>query len=276
MKHLVWSMVLVAACGGDDGDNPDAPPGDDAPAIDAADDPDAAGDPDASPVSREGVVIVAEQIQGKEIGGTVGVTLSTGALFGGPATTAGDCLFYAAPDESGHSAGVVTIAGLNDDDLTATPDSDTPPVDYELDVGEPPGDIFNDGATLTITAAGAEVPAFTGEVVVPAGLAGVGLPGVISRSAPLEVTWTASDADEMWFWIGGFDGKNIDLIWCRSPDDGSVTVPAATIDLFDETITAAFTIVWRTNQTPVIAGAWGIDLIAAHAVGGNELVEVTD
>lgn len=265
MKQLAGVLVaaVIAACGGgDDADSPDAPP---------ADDPDAALD--AAPIERDGIVIVSEQIQGDGSTTNVQVTMSEGALFGGANATAGDCAFYPQADDTGVSAGVITVTGTTAP-ITATPGGAPPAVSY--DAGELPDDLFEDGATLTITAAGADVPAFTGSVVAPAALAGVALPTEVSRAAPPTITWTAGAADEMWIWMLGLGGGGHPrLLWCRVPDSGSYAVPADAVALLPTAVTQGIVVLWRTGATPVTAGAWTVELVATHAVG-TQLIQFVD
>jgi len=247
-------LVLAAGCGSvssnpDAADTADAPPASDAAAL------------DAEAFANEGIVVIAEQTDPSGTSSTVSVSMADGALFGGPAASAGGCGFYDMPSEAGESAGVVTIAGTLVD-VIATPDAMVP-VNYGT--GTLPTDLFTPGSTLTVTAAGATVPAFTGSVIAPAALAGVALPTAISRAAPPTLRWTAGAGDEMWSWVLGISMGGVSLVWCRMPDTGTFAIPTAALGLIPTTVTSALVILWRTNVTPVRAGAWSVALTAAEA-----------
>jgi hypothetical protein len=261
MKRLscVFLMV-VAACGGSDPDNPDASATPDATRVDAA-------PPDAEPIPMEGIVIIAEQQLGKDASSTVDVTINEGALLGGPMTTSGDCGFYALTAPPTLSAGVLTVTGTSVE-VTATPDGTTPPVQYDTTPEDLPLNLFDQNATLTVAADGATVPAFSGTVVTPGDLLNVTLPGSFSRAAPPTITWTAGGADEIWVWMIAIPSG---ILWCRTEDTGSYTVPTAAAALIPNSAAQGLALLWRTNATPVRAGAWDIAITAATAQGTDTI-----
>jgi hypothetical protein len=267
MRTLAAVTILLFGCsGGSDNPRQDAATGDatqaDAPQHDAT--------IDASPGNPEGMVMVSEDVDsdGNESGDAT-VSIYAGTMFGPPTAQVGGCKIYNDPSETTLSAGVVTVTGTTTA-LTLTPDGSTPPVEYTSNP-EPPDNLFNPGATISISAAGAVVPAFSGSVTAPAKLAGVTLPQTISRSTDTNVTWNAGSAGGAWVWVFGADSafNAFGLIWCRTTDSGSYAIPAAAVAMFPSQFTFGFTLLVRANESPVTAGAWTINLTAADVAMGD-------
>jgi hypothetical protein len=154
-----------------------------------------------------------------------------------------------------------------------TPDSSTPPVTYTPTPDPPPANLFTAGATLSIAAVGDTVPTFSGTVTAPAKLAGVVLPTTLSRSADTPVTWTAGSDEGAWVWALGIDPSSggIGLVWCRTADDGSYSIPAAAVAMLPSNFTLGLAILWRVNDTAVDAGGYTIQLTAADAAGSDAI-----
>jgi hypothetical protein len=261
---MMTGLFALAACSGG-ADNPDAAIGD---AIRADAPTDAA--PDTSAGNREGMVIVIESANSDgDSDGDVEVTIYDGSIFGTPMAQVGGCTIYQDPSETTLSAGVVTVTGTKTA-LTLTPDGSSPPVTY-TSVPAPPDDLFDPGDTISISAAGAAVPAFSGTVTAPAKLANVTIPQTISRSTDTNVTWNAGSASVAWVWVFGTNatGDAFGLIWCRTTDSGSYAVPASAVAMFPSQFVVGGAILIRANETPVTAGAWTIRITAADAVAGG-------
>lgn len=266
-------MVLsLAACGdggggGGGGGMIDASTQSDSTMADAA-------PPDGPTGPRQGIVIVSEADLLGETDASADVVLANGRLFGTPATTVGDCdVYLAEPDEVSHSAGVISITGTTEP-LTLTPDGSTPPVNYGAMPDPLPTDLFATGATLTFSAAGGEVPAFSGTVTAPGPIAGAAFPATVSRSTASTVTWTAGTAEGAWVWLLGFDemGGGEALLFCRTADDGSFDIPPAAVAMFPAAYTVGLTLLWRVNDTEVTAGVWDVALTAATATGAETAI----
>lgn len=281
--RIAWLLVLfVTSCGGSTS-SADAAidlgvPSDGAEAIDAAS-PDAetadAAQTDATVGSSEGIVLIGWAYLLGEAQGLAEATLSPGALLGGPIATAGGCDIYIAPVEEGLTAGNIAITGANFL-RTLLPSGTSPFVDYSPNLPAP-ADFVTPGQTITATAAGgADIPAFTGSVVVPANVAGFTPPAVIDLSSPPTITWTASTADEMWAWIQSFDESLEDsrLIWCRVPDTGTFTFPSAATSMIPASHSGGFVVLFRTNFTEVTAGPASIAITALVGQGNTEFVSI--
>jgi hypothetical protein len=171
MKKL-FALLLLAACGDDPATKVDAGAQPDTLPADAA--------VDADTRVREGIVVLAE-IRGADENTTASAILADGPVFGTPIASAGGCDVYADPDETGVSAGNISITGTTEP-ITLAPNTATP-VEYDP-VAALPDDLFTPGATLTVAAAGATVPAFNATVTAPALLENPVVPATISRATP--------------------------------------------------------------------------------------------
>ena len=258
--NKLFAVMLVAACGDDPVAKVDAGGQPDTPPADAA--------VDADTRAREGIVILAE-IRGADEDVTAAAILADGPVFGTPIASGGGCDVYADPEETGFSAGNISITGTTEA-ITLEP-STTTPVEYRP--ADPlPDDLFAPGATLTVAAAGATVPAFNATVTAPALLENPVVPATISRATPPSITWTAGTADEMWIWILPLVGNGSNVIWCRAPDNGSFALTTAITALIPAQATAGFVFLWRTNTTEATAGNWTVDVTAGD-VFGTDAVE---
>jgi hypothetical protein len=276
-------VVLVAACGGADpvvdASLDDAALPADARLLDVELSPDAtppdASAPDAQPEPGHGIVLVGEGDFLDTPQALLEATLSPGHLLGEPLATVGECKLYGEPADAGLSAGTITIAGANVP-ATLVPSGVSPSVDYEATTFLPE-DFVMPGQTITVTAAGgADLPAFSGSVVVPPALAGFVSPTTIDRSAPPTITWTASTGDEMWVWIQTLDDGFGDsrLLWCRMPDSGSYAFPAAATSMIPPTHTTGIVFLFRTNFTEVTAGSATIAITSLLALSSPGFVDI--
>jgi hypothetical protein len=211
-------------------------------------------------------MVILGELRGADDEITAAATFSDGPLFGDPMTSAGGCDYYIAPSEAGVSAGTVTITGTLAG-LTLLPSS-TPPINY-MPANPLPADLFEAGATLSISAAGATVPAFSGTVEAPAVIGSPILPASLSRANGPTITWNAGQADEMWLWILPIIGNTTHLVWCRMPDNGSYTVSAPAMALIPAAASNGLVFLFRANATPVTAGNWTVSLTATDAFGSD-------
>lgn len=165
----------------------------------------------------------------------------------------GRCALYADGPVVGLSAGTITITGTTQP-MTLHPDGSSGHVHYEhaSDLPEPP---FSEGATLTIAASGADVPAFTASVTAPAELRGVAGPATVSR-AGTTVTWRAGAGPAIRIVLAAIasDTHKGLVVMCRVPDTGSFTIPASTFALIPFTFDRAILTVDRFAETDEIAG----------------------
>lgn len=211
---------------------------------------------DAPPEAKEGQVIVAEAHSPIEISTAFGM-LMDGPLFS-PTATADDCLTMPNMSAASLSAGSITITGTTTSLTLAQED----PGDVYTTSTLPPADLFAAGATLTVTATGDTVPAFTGTVVAPEPLADVVFPASLSRASSADVTWTADSGSAVWVFVNSAT-ETEGAILCRTTDAGSFTLTPAALAILPATLTSVSILVYRLDETEVTAGAWTIYLRAA-------------
>src|SRR5687767_14437667 len=109
MHKLLVAVVVLAACGDDPMQKPDAAIQQQMDAPNPPPPRDAAIDSPPLPSVREGVVIIAE-LKGNDPDTTATASIMNGPLFG-PSTAAGGCLHYSSPEEDGISAGTISVTG---------------------------------------------------------------------------------------------------------------------------------------------------------------------
>jgi hypothetical protein len=150
----------------------------------------------------------------------------------GPCQYTGFSSLAGAGTATPRSAGVITVDGAKVP-ITLTPAMPTP--------GYPPFQspmpLWSGGETITVTAAGADVPAFTAHATAPARVT-VTAPAAgmltLPRSADLTVTWTNGGAGEVHLTLDAdpsapLQGSSLD---CRFPSSaGTATVPSAALQL---------------------------------------------
>lgn len=243
MRALL-AVLLVTGCVGDD-----AAPADAAPDVFFS-------LPDAWPTGTyEGVVFLR---QGHD--DFVGASFADGPILGPVLREAGGCVLQDwDPDLRWYSAGAITVAGA-DAPITLTPDGPAPEARYSGASAT-----WAPGATLTVTAAGGDVPAFSGQVVAPAALDAFIAPSSLSRSQPATIDWTAGDGDAVWIWIYtvGATTATEHVLRCTVPDTGSATVPAEALALLSAAEDAGLVLLYRVNYTDLVVGLSSVHLWAA-------------
>lgn len=137
-------------------------------------------------------------------------------------------------------AGEMTLDGLNVP-LTLTPSEGG---FYILGTGLPE-DLFDAGATVTLTAEGDETPAFAVSTTAPPPLE----PEIpceldLEEGEDLVITWVPDDggATIRWEMISAFHAGDGPMVLCETEDDGSLTVPASIVEQYipDRTIYETF------------------------------------
>lgn len=258
MKSLLVVALLVGACGGNGGATSDAATID---AVVTPDSPSPDASVDAPPAAKEGQVVLGEaRTMTNDSTPVVIAMFMNGPLYKTLASADG-CDAIEDMPASSLAAGSITVTGTTSDVTLAqgslnSPYTANPPA---------PADLFAAGATLTVTATGAIVPAFTGDVVAPQPLADVLFPGSISRAAPATITWTAGTSDTMWFLVASADATPGGML-CKAPDNGSFTLTTDAIGLLPPAVTTLTIVAYRMNEVPVTAGAWTVYVRAVDGV----------
>lgn len=291
MRTISWLACVtlsLAACGGgggrdagadDDADLtpdtglPDAEPPDtglpDADPPDA-EPPDGGGGADASGATLYGYVLISEVDNGGTASSEGNAAFKTTPLLGSPIASGGGCDQYDALTTEGMSAGTIAVAGANTP-FTLVPAGSPPTVTYSPVPDPLPTDLFNAGATLSVTAPGADFPAFTGSVVAPAAVVGFTPPASFSRSTPPTFTWTAGTSDYVWVEIVTLDmgGMSQAIFICPTTDDGSFAISTAMTALIPASHTFAGMVVVRINDTALTPTATSeAHLMAATGTAG--------
>ena len=211
---MVMVMVLAAACGGGGGNN-----GDDTPGDGAVDTP---PDMPPGPPKKIGVVGAFEETLAGA-GSFTGVLaqMIDGTASGTPDRVEGPCLVHFLAGETAMlvSAGTITVT-RNADVVTLVPDGTNT---YAASLRQ--GLIYKGGDALAVAAAGATVPAFSGNVSFPAAIA-VTDPTVFPAKVKdgFAVAWTGAGAVRVQLAQGG----NV-RITCDFTSGTSGMVPAAAL-----------------------------------------------
>ena len=158
-------------------------------------------------------------------------------------TQSGGCC-YTPPSSSGSgstltfvSAGDIVIKDGSNSIVTMSPSTQGGVMDvYSTSSQQAPSFQWSGGDTLTFTASGAAVNAFSGSVVAPALMQDISpafsttTPTMVSASSDFTVTWTAGNTGAAsGIFVGAMKGMTGDgSISCNSMDSaGSITVPQA-------------------------------------------------
>ncbi|MBN2358580.1 MAG: hypothetical protein JXR83_03955 [Deltaproteobacteria bacterium] len=285
--------------GGQDASNP----------VDAAAVADGAACSDASPIDAAGsaqtafIVTVLETVDRASSAPWAWVSASDCASYcdsydgyGAEVDRAGDCI-YREPDLSGIcepactppefcspdgecrlprvpvSAGTIAVSGLL---VGATLVPQPPQMYYQPQFDPEPvdGNLFEPGAVITATAAGAEIPAFTlstsGVAAMQTALA---CPFTLQNDVDYAVDWTAeTDGDQVYFMITGTNhaeqGGNI---VCAAADSGHLVVAGRLISRFNSSFhVGARWQLLRTRQATTSAGATTVTLRSTNAVACSQ------
>jgi hypothetical protein len=255
MRFRTPAIVLaITACSSPNHANPDAPTAHDASA-------DAQEDAPAQMISG---LITLSRIHDTGLDTSDATAqFAYGNIYGTSLGSDGPCQMFQSPVTEGLSAGTITITGTSTP-ITLTP-SGTPAKYHASSLPMP---AFSPGATLTVNAAGAEVPAFTATVTAPMELTGFTTPDMISRAAGYHATWTHGTG-RVWLVIVGPQAAGDDLLLCKVPDTGSFTVTPSALALFPSAITKVSVEAARVGESDVIQGANELDFVALDVPLGS-------
>lgn len=209
------------------------------------------------------VTVVSEIFVGPD-GGPLPIQDLTGSFSRGAyactATSDGSCTVTSCPPPNGTSvgAGVITVTGTTPT-LTVTPNADG---SYPTENNYEPTTIWNGGETITATAAGDVVPAFTISGIAPANLA-IQTPALppsgtllIDRTTGLAFTWSSNGGGTVTITLS----VSPLVVSCQFPQaPGGGIVPKAIIEQLPAvqqgTLTVLPTGAWTTNVS-----GWAITL----------------
>jgi len=160
------------------------------------------------------------------------------------------------------SAGTLTFGGLVDGGVQ---------VEFAMGTysAQLPGQAFSFGTTLTVTASGGDVPAFSASVTAPEGtmLTTPVCPnstcGAVSRSQPLEVTWTAPTFGSAVVELGAANGQIRCVV---SASSRRATIPVALLAKLPAG--QGVLTVGGASATTVPAGDWDVTFTARDTAFG--------
>jgi hypothetical protein len=187
---------------------------------------------DANPPANTGFVTLIEMHVLGTTMSSANASFAMGNVFGQPTGAAGECTMYRGNLTSTLSAGTIDITGTTVP-LSLVPSGSPPQYTASTFVPEP---IFVQGSTITMTAPGAQFPAFTLQVTAPAPLDGFTPPASISRAAGYHATWTVGTG-KIWLLLGGNDAGTNVYLQCRVADSGSYLVTPDELALIPASIT---------------------------------------
>jgi hypothetical protein len=234
MRRALPLLLIAAACGGDSDAHVDA-----GPLLDA-------GDGDFQ-VARVGFVNLVE---GSGFLGTYALIQDRPEL---PVPSAvasqGDCTVFRRPSPSlcdppctdavctapdtctpyaqNASAGRITVGGLR------APLAFVPGQFGYMPEPQPPGDLFDPGASISVSAAGDVTPAFAVELTAPPPLEAPFQNLTLTDGVDATITWTAGAGGprsiQVMLVVGWHGAPPEALMVCETDDDGSLTIPGALI-----------------------------------------------
>lgn len=257
-------LLCLAACGGSSATTPDGGGATDASPSDAGR-LDAGPSSDAAAPANVGFITLLSDTAPAH------ARASATFLTGGPAylcteQPSGACTLYRCTPRPGAStrpaphAGIVQLTGLTQP-LSLTPATDG---SYPASILQTTS-LWTGGETLTASAPGASVPAFTTSVMTPRRitLSAPTLPTgdwMIDRAQPIALTWSGATAEDIIVTLGVITIDPVELECVFPASAGAGTLPAAALGLLP-TGDAYYTIVSRTRQQ-VDTADWRITLRA--------------
>ena len=130
-----------------------------------------------------------------------------------------------------------------------------------------PVPLFAEGDMLTFSAPGDQVGVVGGFARGRPTLEGVVVPATFSRSAPATVLWTSASEGEIWIWLAAPAGApDAGFLFCRTPDLGAFTIPAAAMAFVPASYTAVTPSVLRVDDVRVTTMDAVLHVIAAWQV----------
>ncbi|OGQ77307.1 MAG: hypothetical protein A2289_00095 [Deltaproteobacteria bacterium RIFOXYA12_FULL_58_15] len=137
--------------------------------------------------------------------------------------------------------------------------------------------LFSTGTSLSVTATGADVPAFTESVVTPVSIT-VSSPTfttgaiTVDTSADLSVAWSGATAGEVLLVAGGTISASSSTVvmYCRyDAVDGSGTVPASILSGFSSVDTHSVLAVGLASVNEFTLGNWDVRILAHQVADGG-------
>jgi hypothetical protein len=184
-------------------------------------------------------------------------------------TTSGDCVLYRCPVASsaadagaaapGASAGAISVTG-GASPLRLVPSGGS----YAALTGQ--ARLWSGGEALTITADGAEVPAFTLRATAPSVLTvtspvfpAAGGSVVVARSRAFAVSWTGGAAGSVSANVGAVSASTSTSILCTFPaSSGAGSVPASLLAQLPSPATSAYVSITGSATAAAVVGGWDV------------------
>lgn len=152
-------------------------------------------------------------------------------------------------------AGDIEVTGLRQD-LTLVPMGQGW-YSTEQEIGD---DLFDAGATIEAVAEGDQTPAFTVQATAPAPFTEPLSCDFDLPDGDYEVKWTPAGGQRVrWEMVSAFHAGDGPMVLCESPDDGSIVVPAALIDRYQQDRTQFE--VWELTRYDQATAAVGEHLV---------------
>jgi hypothetical protein len=214
-----------------------------------------------------GLVLLSFRQEGATMASGATAQFTLGNIYGAEVGSVGGCALFRAPSSDGISAGSITISSIGPT-VTLTPSGN--PVHYMA--SDVPPQVFAPGTTLTVSASGADVPAFNTTVTSPVMLAGFTAPTTISRAAGYAATWTR-ETGQMWLFVVSQASNSTtaplpmgetDLLLCKVPDTGSYTVTSAALALFPTAVDQVIVALARVDEHDLHLGDGEVDVVALN------------
>lgn len=168
------------------------------------------------------------------------------------------------------SAGTLTLTG-GARTLTLTPNADK---SYTTLVDNTQT-LWNGGEPLTLTASGADVPAFTTQLTAPTPVVitsplppGAGGPISISRASDLQMTWTGGNGKVRGGISVSYASSTASLICVAAASAGSYTLPAAMIAQLPASPMSGILFAYSDAQSQVVSGNYSFLFDAYYDVNG--------
>jgi hypothetical protein len=194
-------------------------------------------------------------------------TASTGGAC--TSTTSGDCILYRCPIASstgdagaastGASAGAIVVSG-GASAVRLVPSGGS----YAAVTAQTK--LWNGGEALTITADGAEVPAFTLRATAPSFVTvttpvfpAAGGSVVVARSRAFAVSWTGGSAGSVSANVGAATATTSTSITCTFPaSSGAGSVPASLLAELPSSPTSAYVSITGAASANAVVGGWDV------------------
>jgi hypothetical protein len=215
----------------------------------------------STPAANSGYVSVTA-FRAAQLGGVQGGYAYAGFSNGScTSVTQGPCQVQTcAANPSQVSAGAVSVTGTNLA-VMLQPQANG----MYSSVTASPTQLFNEGATLTVNAAGGVVPAFNGSLTAPSRVLittpaqGAGTISV-DRTKGFTVAWSGSSAGDVVVYLDGGAGRGTQLTCQFAASGGTGTIPAAALQLLPAG-SGGYSMSTETSST-VRAGDWAVQLSA--------------